>query len=425
MGFAQLLGRKLTWDSELWDGIFDGLGKCTKTIKEWRSVISFLENNAAYLQNVAPGLRVLNDAIGNTELPLSLQRAEKVFALLWKRASDIAPSRSTETGGWFFTIKDHVGGIAVQFWVSALWRYLKRHNINKGIPRRYKRVFEGMLSGNSPSADFGCAMLAYYIEFFYSLDDAWTRDNILPLLNWSIDEDRAERGWQCYLNNSRLDLSAFEASMDYDKQTFSRILTKLGIFRESFIGHVALFAAESFADPLANNWLADFLSAIEASDREQWAGSVGDHLESLNADAVTDVWNRWLDRYWAQRISRSPLPLEQGELDGMLLWLPRLRPVFPAAVRRACSGPSPGGESYLYDLLGELDWLADYPEPLADLLCFLLGHATRPFYACEDAVKLVKLVSDGGGPKRKLEQLCNRLCELGCRSADDLQVFLR
>ena len=226
-----------------------------------------------------------------------------------------------------------------------------------------------------------------------------------------------------------MDLSAFEAAMGYYRQTFSQIKTKLGIFRENFIGHIALFAIEGTVDQLPDNWLdwlADFLLATEASDREQWARSVRHYLESLNADAVTKIWNRWLDTHWKLRISGRPVPLEQGELDGMLCWLPYLRPVFPAAVQRACSGPSPGKESsYLYALLAGLDWLGDYPGALADLLCFMLEHAAKPFWACEDAVKLVKVVSEAGGHESKLKQLCNKLCELGCRSADDLQDFLR
>lgn len=419
------LAKSSAWDSELWDGIFDGLAKNTKATKEWRSIISFLEDNAALLQNVAPGMRILKKAVENLELPFSQQRDEKIFMMLWNKALGAIIPTSHGERSWFFTVKDHVGGTAVDFWVFALYRHLKRHN-EKGIPNRYKRIFERMLFGNTPSEDFGCAMLAHYIQYLYSLDDKWTQKNILPLLDWSIDEDRAERAWQCYLNNSSVNLNILEASMDYYRQTFSRVGTKLSIFRNSFVGHIALFAADSFIDLLANNWLADFISSIEAEDREHWVVSIGQHLIALNTDAVIDVWNRWLNTYWKKRVLGIPLRLEQDELDRMLYWLPHLRPVFPAVVRHICSGPPLGNKSHLYDLLPELDWLVEYPKPLANLLCFMLRHAIWPLYASkDDMLKLVKIVYDAGGLKSELGQICNRLCELGCCSLDELQVFLR
>lgn len=421
------LRRNSAWESQLWDGIFAGLGRVTKTTSEWRGTLSFLEDISGTLQNVAPALRLLRGFVANTEaradLPIALVvRAERVFSLLWPKASHAQIPDPPVDGVWYFAAADHVGGVAVKFWVFVLWRHLRRRDTNEGLPRRYQRVFESVLSGDSPASEMACAMSAYYMEFFYSLDETWAQLHILPLLDWSADENGARWAWHCYLNNSRINLTAFQTAMDYYRQTFQR-LDKLGMLRERFVDQIALFAVEASVDPLAEHWLDSFIDSAEPGDRERWAWSIWHHLKSLKPEAVEEVWHRWLDKYWGRRVSGMPTPLEPGELRNMLHWLPCLRPVFSAAVLHICSGPPPDNVSY--HELAKIEWLADDPQPLADLLHFLLENSQRPFCNCEDAVKLVKIVCDAGVQKPKREVLCNKLCELGCRSADELEDFLR
>jgi len=358
------------------------------------------------------------------KLPMTLvERAEKVFSVLWKTAAHIHVPVRPDNGVWYFTISEHAGGLAVGFWVFSLSRHLKRRRRGKGIPRKYRRSFEDILSGGSPVAEMGRAMLCHYIQFFYAIDETWTQDHLLPLLNWESDEESAERAWHCYLQNPRVNPNAFETCLQpYYKQTFSR-LDRLGILRESFVGHIALFAVEGSVDPLLDNWLDKYVSHAHTADREKWAWTVGHHLESLTPEAVKEVWQRWLDNYWRRRNSGIPVPLEPGEAHNMLHWLPHLRPVFPDAVERIRHGTPP--DEIPYYELARIEWLVDYPEPLADLLYFLLRHTSRQgFYGHRDAIKLLRIISEAGVELSKRKEICDKLLELGC-TADELEEFLR
>ncbi|MHB1455638.1 MAG: DUF4020 domain-containing protein [Armatimonadota bacterium] len=407
------------WDSQLWDGIIDGLAKSTKTTKQWRRIISFVENNTLYWRNVAPVLSILREVMDNAEFHLPIIRMERLFTLLWDRVSDTPAIVLPSIGGWFFTIKDHVGGIAVQFWVSALWRYLKQHRINHQIPKRYKHILEHIITDDQQAMSFGRAMLAYYIDYLYSLDNIWTQDHILPLLDWDIDDNLAERAWQCHLNNTHVNLNAFEASMDYYRKTFPRMGARLDIFKESFIERVALFSVEGSANPLDGNWLISFLES-DPKDRERWAECVQRSLKDLDANAIANVWHRWMDDYWERRIDGIPRELGQVEVERMMEWLPYLGPVFPHAVKRLCSSPPPGNTSHLYHSLLKLDWLNDHVEALADLLYFLLTNQKEwPFWSCKEATTLLNIIKDGWGSQCKIKNIENRLCELDCSFEDD------
>jgi len=412
------------WSPALWDSILRGMARCEHDRRHWQYLVPFVERNVCNLDSPKEVSRVLCAAAMCAELPLAqLDRAERAFTLLWEHARVVTAAPAlAEHAGWYFAIEDHVGGSAAGFWVHAIWHRVKRDRKTKAVPGRYRRILGAILSDSSAASAAATAMLAHYVQFFYAVDPLWTQRCLLPLLDWDSDAERAECAWQCYLNNTRVDILALHEAMAYYRQTFRLVGSKLGSFREVFADHIGLLAVESTVNPLDSDWLGEFIRTVEPEDRQHWAWAVGQRLESLNPAAVQAVWSRWMEAYWSQRIAGVPLLLEEGELAEMVGWLSRLQPVFSEAVGRVCAGPEIGDIPY-HELV-KLDWLVNFPEPLADLLLFALKNASKPFYSCEDAVKLVELAHAAGATKRKVKDLCDHLVLLSCRRADELGHLL-
>src|SRR5260370_5962037 len=64
----------------------------------------------------------------------------------------------------------------------------------------------------------------------------------------------------------------------------------------------------------------------------QSAEAVRTVLDDMEADAATDLWNRWLRQYWDERVLGRPVSLDQRELSDMARWPLHLGMVFPDAV---------------------------------------------------------------------------------------------
>ena len=95
----------------------------------------------------------------------------------------------------------------------------------------------------------------------------------------------------------------------------------------------------------------------------------------MNETQQQEHWNRWLKRYWQDRLDGVPKPLESDEIKRMMDWLPHLKGVFPEAVELAIQMPQSeaGGKRAslaIYDL--ERSYLLElHPEATAKLVLYI------------------------------------------------------
>ena len=123
------------------------------------------------------------------------------------------------------------------------------------------------------------------------------------------------------------------------------------------------------------------------------------------------VGQRWLKRYWENRLDGVPAPLKADEVESMLGWLPQLTEIFPEAVALAIRMPQvPLQHGYgLIDKFGKSDSLVrKHPREVAQLLIFL-GQSDSPGYVWGDGGReLIDRLLQSGLP----QELDQRLKEL-------------
>ena len=77
-------------------------------------------------------------------------------------------------------------------------------------------------------------------------------------------------------------------------------------------------------DPI-DKWIPALFRYGSQEDKNLFAVEVGYRLKDLDERAQREWWRRWLKRYWENRLQNMPpTPLESGEVEHMLDWLPRL-----------------------------------------------------------------------------------------------------
>lgn len=269
-------------------------------------------------------------------------------------------------------------------------------------------------------------LIASQLDSLFSLDVDWTRENILPLLDWSTAARQALQAWNGFLSWGQWNEYLLPDLMPLYEQTFVHISDlSSSELRNRFSEHLASIAVYSLRNPVQEEWLGKFLKAVTPEERKRWASHITQILHSMQEGAIQDLWNRWLEDYWGQRIIGIPLPLEPDELKEMIEWSVYLKPVFPKVVKKICDRPVPSfNYERFYHKLAEKDFPNIYPEPLAQLILHLLPN-TNPLYSFAPLEKLVKSLIDSNAPHYELHEICNQLARLGCQNAAGLEELLK
>ena len=79
-----------------------------------------------------------------------------------------------------------------------------------------------------------------------------------------------------------------------------------------------------FEDELIDVFIPKFHDNAETEDRYRFAWTIGRDMNDLEDERLQEWWDRWLKRYWKNRVEGIPKQLEASEIEAMLDWLPRL-----------------------------------------------------------------------------------------------------
>ncbi|WP_258360226.1 SIR2 family NAD-dependent protein deacylase [Moorella sulfitireducens] len=188
------------WTTDLWGVIIQGWQFASKDAAQWEQVLELLKSHPELLRRF--GYKVaelfLSGVKDERGLPVSLLgRAEACADLLFITTENEAV---IETEDWWTRAINHVGGKLTEFWLHALARHRKeKGNGWVSLPEEYKNRFACILSGQTVGAEMGRVLLASQLHFLFALDSDWTRENIIPLLDWSGNPRIAEQAWHGYL----------------------------------------------------------------------------------------------------------------------------------------------------------------------------------------------------------------------------------
>lgn len=340
--------------------------------------------------------------------------ARRLAADLWA-AIDGSGADSDEIGWLARAINDPAGRLAL-FWTNAVaadWR--TAGDSWQGLPPETRAQLELLLAGNHNRTAMAQVILASQVHFLFRADRAWSDAHVLPLLDWA-NPMRARRTWDGFLIWGRWDDQLLSAGL---RKHYLGAAAHIEELREEprrqLPSHLAAVAVYSELEALP--WMHELSSTVKVGVRVEWMSQVAWMLEKLPAEAVEHQWQRWMRRYWQDRLDSIPVQLTVQEASAMATWVVYLTDSLEEGVSLATAHPAALGEhsSLLYDL--DHERLNRAPVAFARLIAHLLGGTQPPFRGGHYLAKIVPRLRVQ--PDANVNAIIEQAMRLGCGNAPE------
>jgi SIR2-like protein/uncharacterized protein DUF4020 len=414
------------WDQNFWQAIVEAWSVTEWTEGEWESVFTILESaEGAYGYCIEGLVNILHRGIQKATSPIPSKLiipARAIADRLWVKAQGMETHISPEQIDWLGAAINHPAGRLCEFYMHSLSRLQREKMLTNELWAGYEAAFLNIVAEDTKGAQMARVILASQLHFLLYVDQAWTIEHILPLLDIRKDERRAKQCWHGFLRWGRWNDAILPNLLPLYERMFLFLDAEKEDSRRAFCEHLAGIAVYGSIDPLDNGWLLRFLSSVTLDTRAVWADQLRTSIQGLDDNAKVSLWRRWLQRYWNERLAGRPLAISPKESAEMLDWISDLGPVIPEAIELMCRTPFPELKNHMvYYPLAESKLLGQYPDAFADLLAFLTaGEKDRPIYDLtqlyETVERLVSLVPNN----IRLPRLFDELARLGVSGVSSL-----
>ena len=352
------------------------------------ALISHEELHAQHTRAVTDFLCSLVRSDSPTPSAELLSEANRLADELWDHSTQIPLLVSH--ANWFFQAVSHPAGILAQFWLNSLEVTLKQQNSQIGsLGTNYDVALTRITKEGSPAGQLGKATLARQLVFLFAVDEEWTGRHLLPLFTCESIADR-QAVWHGFLYGppnpqvAEVMKNPFLSALPSIEELFSDDRE----LRQQFVRFFASMTVYFVDDPL-DEWIPEFFRNVEPEDKERFAWAIGDVLASAEDVRRRGWWNRWIKRYWENRLQGVPFPLEPVEIKAMIGWLPEVGALFPDAVELAIRmQPTPLMRSSIIHKIHQGNFWSMHPEATATLLIWI-ADSKSPSWVWYEGIKLI------------------------------------
>lgn len=343
----------------------------------------------------------------------TVPEARELARLVWAEQT-AGPAAELDVDSTLGHAINHPAGHLALFWaraVAADWR--GAGEAWTGLTAELREPLETMLTGDGTATALAEIVLASQVLLIYGADSTWCTAHVLPLLSWD-EPVRAARTWNGYLTWGRANDQLLQAGL---LEQYLRCVEHAASLREDLqrqlVGHLAAIALFTSIDPLT--WTGRLTVSGSPELRMEWLTGVANALLDLDAVAVEAQWQRWLRRYWSDRVAGVPRHLTPEEAGAIAAWALALDKSVAEAVQLAVSVPVRVGPHI--DVMRRMtpERLARSPGGWTTLLAHLLRGADSSFYDCH---RLRRLVSDLRATGADVTALLEQGIRLGCGAMD-------
>ncbi|ASW91159.1 DUF4020 domain-containing protein [Mycobacterium marseillense] len=344
------------------------------------------------------------------------ESARKLASALWPTT----PTEGSIVGGADLVVEaiNHPAGDLAEFWTKVVqWEWSQAESTWNGLPGEIARELNHLISASDRNGLLARTVLSSQLHFFFSADRDWCEAQLLPLFDWTSEEEAAA-AWQGFLTWGRANDGLLEGGL---LEHYLTATTRTAAFpknlRRQLAMHLTSIAMFASVDPAT--WLTRFVLAAPEDLRVLWAQQVKHSLTQLEADESTSQWNRWIREYWSRRSQSVPQPFTPAEASATAGWvvgLPGVRSEAIDLVLASAAGIEQHG-GFLYRLT-DLDIAAE-AEDWARLLTHLLKNTHGQQWNIGHYLQEIMPRLREGNPAPDLTELVNEAMRLGATNAAD------
>ena len=405
LDLANVLGDTERWDTDLWSTLIHAWSRMELDEDQHRKVLYWLGRVELYPKHnreIAEMLYTLIKLGGPSYALDLLPQANEIATALWCHLDQ--PEPTEETNDWLRLAIDYPAWDLAYFWLSGLSLWLKHQDPRPTVlSGEYRAALLDIVEDRSLTGKLGRTILTSNFAFLLAVDETWTREYLLPLLH--PDSDDFQAAWNGFLNRGRLNPAVAEVMADPFLKAVEQINSDFFNQRDRFVKYYIYMFEYLDENPL-DRWIPKFFqyasqeqpSEVEESmlfpsnsqeTKDYFAAEVGSRLRRMAEADQQEWWQRWLKRYWENRLQGVPAALEAGEIARMLNWLPHLTSVFPEAVDLAVRMPRKSLQNcQVIEELNRNDLWQRQPESVVKLLIYLRA-CDLPGYSWYSARELI------------------------------------
>ncbi len=388
LALADELTREEQWNVDLWSGLIGAWSNIELDENSYRRVLEHVAHVELHPQHAREITAILNAVVKDRDAQTThrlLPIANAIATQLWTHLDRDEPHQKPDN--WLDRAINDPAGVFTEFWLRSLdvWRR-QQESVPTSLNEEYSAALSRIVEDNTIAGKLGRTILASRFAFLLAVDGAWTTENLLPLLQADTDTDDYQSMWDGFLASGHLDPIVAEHLGDAIFNTIKLIRGDFTDRHERLVECYTAMLVFFVADP-TKQWIPQLFQYANVEARHIFAWDLGRYLGSAQDVRVREWWSRWLKCYWRNRVQGVPSPLEPGEIERMLGWLPDLAAVFSDAVALAIgmleslSSNQLERAHGLISRLNQNDFLIrDHPEDVARLLIALGRFGSPPLW---------------------------------------------
>ena len=331
------------WRWELWRALLESWEESELDERQFGQVLTLLHSPSLFEMNGNAITGLLHSLVRNGGKPYAIRlmpTAKSLALSIWDESENSKSWIRSETD-WLTLALNSNAGLVVRFWLSAMWVESERGTKRIGrFNEDDRQFFDSVVEDRDMRGKLGQAMLTTHIGYLLSFDYEWTTKRLLPL----FDPKHASfvPAWHGFtwgqLSSDVGELMKpkfLSAVENIDRLGHAEDLSR----RHEFVRRYVKMMVYAIDEPLSE-WVPALFGIGDDDDGYMFAWEIGRILENMADAQKIELWNRWLRRYWQNRLSGVPRPLEQKEVEEMLRWPRDLQVVFDDAVELAIRMPS-------------------------------------------------------------------------------------
>ncbi len=380
---AQVLTGVALWPSDLWPALIRGLQESDLTMDGWHELLTLASNPAlqsAHTYDIANLLYALVRDGGKPFAVDLLEQANAIVLPVWQALE--ASAQDEDIDDWLSCAINRPAGVLVEFWINGLSLLMRgKTGAERVMPDDYRQWFTLVVQDATSKGGMGRSLLASQTAFLFGLDEAWTRQYVIPLFS-DLNRQKFTQAWDGFLVCGRLYPALVDALLPAFLAAMPRLAADLGDRHRRFIEFYTALAAFHVSDP-TQHLLPALFERGSLEDRTEFASHLGYFLRQMQQPAKQQVWDGWLSRYWQDRLQGVLAALDEAECRAMLEWLPHLGNAFPDAVTLAVRFPTIRIEhsGVLFELR-DSELVTRFPAETAELLIYL-SNCTVGYHATD------------------------------------------
>ena len=352
---ADALADAGAWDADLWRVLLRTWREMELDATRWRRVIQRIGSIELYSQHgreIAEAIRELLRVGDVSEATNLLPLANSIASASWRHIDrEDRPeeqddrfllhieTRTSRRRDWLRMADRHAAGALADYWLRSLsiWRQ-QQDPAPDTLAGEYRAALSEIVQDRTLAGTLGRSTLASQLPFLAAADEAWTRENLVPLFDIERGADEFQAAWDGFLWRGMLNPTVAEFMEEAIRTAVPQIRSELAEQEERFVQYYTSMVGFFVEDPFSD-WIPRLFKHGNEKTRLHFADAVEDELRGMTGDERHEWWTRWLKRYWEGRLKGVPVELDPSETEPMLEWLPLLGADFPEAVELAIQMP--------------------------------------------------------------------------------------